>query len=307
MELNLDLTGLEKEIKKQKKVRKIILQVPDGLKTKSQEIISYLEKSTNKIVYLSIEPVYGSCDLATNFMDAVGADLIVHFGHTEFKKSNKNVVYWPTFYGANDAEIKKLVSEIDKNLNNKKICIVGPIQYKKIIEKIEIAVKKAHIIKTKNTGLLLTNQILGCDTSILNSVINKIDCIIYFGDGNFHLDALNQNIEIYNLTNFKLEKYIPKNNMRKQIMSDYVFKTAKNIGILVTSKTGQNNYLVAEKLYEKIKKEGKNPYLLIADFISYDKILGLELDCLINTACPRIIDDKENYKIPIINYKDILK
>ncbi|MDD4983247.1 MAG: diphthamide biosynthesis enzyme Dph2 [Candidatus ainarchaeum sp.] len=307
MELKLNIAGLVEQIKKQKKVKKAILQVPDGLKTEAQNIIDKLTIATKIQFYLDIEPVYGACDLATNFSEAVNADLIIHLGHSKFCEASKKVIYWPTYYDMASKDLDVLVKNIDEKLKQKKIVFVGPIQYSKIIKELEKRVRLAKVIKTTKTGLLNENQILGCDTSILDDITDKVDAIVYIGDGNFHISALAQKVQIYQLEDLDIVPYDQKDEIRGKIMSEYIFKNAKNIGILVTSKVGQNNFLVAEKIYTKLKKLGKNPYLLIADFISYDKIMGLKLDCIVNTACPRIIDDKENYKMPLINYKDILK
>jgi len=306
MELKLDLAGLVEQIKKQKKVKKVILQVPDGLKINAQEIVDKIESNTKKTCYLSIEPVYGACDIATNFSDAINADLIVHLGHNKFCNTDKKVIYWPTYYCATSQEIKTIAKNIDEKLRNKKVVFVGPIQYSKIITKLETAVKTIKVIKATKKNYLAPGQILGCDTSILDDLIKKLETIVYIGDGNFHINALNQKVEIYALENLDIAPYGPKDELKKNIMAEYIFKNAKKVGILVTSKVGQNNHAIAEKIYKELKKQRKNPYLLIADFISYDKILGLKLDCLINTACPRLVDDKENYKIPLINYRDIL-
>ena len=42
------------------------------------------------------------------------------------------------------------------------------------------------------------------------------------------------------------------------------------------------------------------------DYISEEKLLGLEVDALINTACPRLsIDDFISYKKPLLNYNEV--
>ena len=307
MELKLNIAGLIEQIKKQKKVKKAILQVPDGLKTEAQNIIDKLSTATKVQFYLDIEPVYGACDLASNFLESINADLIIHLGHSKFCETNKKVIYWPTYYDIAAEELNILSKNIEEKLKLKKISLVGPIQYLKIIRELEKQIKNVKIVKTTKTNLLNESQILGCDTSILDEITDKVDAIVYIGDGNFHISALPQKVQIYQLDNLDIVLYDQKDELKSKIMSEYIFKNAKNIGILVTSKIGQNNYTIGEKIYDNLKKQGKNPYLLIADFISYDKIMGLKLDCLVNTACPRIIDDKENYKIQIINYKDVLK
>jgi len=75
--------------------RRVYLQVPEGLKTKVQEIAGNLEKEGLE-VFVSCEPCFGACDIRDWEAKALGCDVILHVGHTDFGvKSKVPVVYEP--------------------------------------------------------------------------------------------------------------------------------------------------------------------------------------------------------------------
>jgi 2-(3-amino-3-carboxypropyl)histidine synthase len=72
-------------------------------------------------------------------------------------------------------------------------------------------------------------------------------------------------------------------------------------------KKGQFNMKMAEKIKKQLEKKGKKAYIITADQITPEKILGLKIDCIVNTACPRISEDFEIFKKIILNPEDIDK
>lgn len=71
----INITQAIKEIKKAK-AKKVLIQLPDGLKPKATNIIKQLQPYT-KEVHIWTGTCYGACDLPK-----VKYDLILHFGHT---------------------------------------------------------------------------------------------------------------------------------------------------------------------------------------------------------------------------------
>ncbi|RKX41817.1 MAG: diphthamide biosynthesis enzyme Dph2, partial [Thermotogae bacterium] len=61
----------------------------------------------------------------------------------------------------------------------------------------------------------------------------------------------------------------------------------------------------AEKIKKKLDNAGKNSWILVADEITPEKLLGLRIDCLVDCACPRIADDSQYFKKPILRPEDI--
>ena len=80
----LELDKIIKEIKKRNS-KQVLIQLPDGLKNKSNEIIDFIEDKTNAKAFIWFGDCYGACDLPLG-MDALGIDLIIQWGHNRFNK-----------------------------------------------------------------------------------------------------------------------------------------------------------------------------------------------------------------------------
>ena len=82
------------EIKKRGSKR-VLLQMPEGLKPHGFKLAKLLEEKTGVEVFVSGDPCYGACDLALSPKKAVEADLLVHVGHAEIPGEfpEENVLY----------------------------------------------------------------------------------------------------------------------------------------------------------------------------------------------------------------------
>jgi 2-(3-amino-3-carboxypropyl)histidine synthase len=80
MQYNLELEKAVSEIKKSK-AKTVCIQLPDGLKPRANEIVDYLEKNTDAQILIYAGSCFGACDVPN-----VKADLIIQWGHSEFKK-----------------------------------------------------------------------------------------------------------------------------------------------------------------------------------------------------------------------------
>ena len=84
MRFEIDLKFLRKELSNPS-IKKVCLQFPDGLKPKSKEIVDQLKEEFQDIeFYLWFGSNYGGCDLPI-YLDNLGFDLLINFGHAEFK------------------------------------------------------------------------------------------------------------------------------------------------------------------------------------------------------------------------------
>ena len=76
---NLELDKVAEKIK-QENAKTVLIQLPDGLKPRAKEIKQELEKKTNASIMIWADSCFGACDLPSN----IKADLLVHFGHSEW-------------------------------------------------------------------------------------------------------------------------------------------------------------------------------------------------------------------------------
>jgi 2-(3-amino-3-carboxypropyl)histidine synthase len=80
MEYDLEI---EKVIEKSKEAKRILLQLPDGLKEEACEIAEKIE-SKGKIVFIWAGSCFGACDIP-RIPKEFNIDLILHFGHSKMR------------------------------------------------------------------------------------------------------------------------------------------------------------------------------------------------------------------------------
>ncbi len=161
-------------------------------------------------------------------------------------------------------------------------------------------------------GKFYAGQILGCDISSAKEIEEEVDAFLYIGSGKFHPlgIALETKKPIYVLNVEKNEITDLKDLKEKFLKQKYVAislaKDAKKFGILVSVKPGQLNLELAKNIEKKLENKGNKAYILVFNEIKPEKLEGLDLDCYINTACPRIaIENRTEFKKPILNPDEI--
>ena len=80
---NLELEKAKKIIL-ENKAKNVLIQLPDGLKSKSKEIKEDLEKNTNSTIFIWAGSCFGACDYPTN-VENLKMDLTISFGHSKWK------------------------------------------------------------------------------------------------------------------------------------------------------------------------------------------------------------------------------
>lgn len=91
-EYDLNLTKAVQTIKKQK-AKKVLIQLPEGLKPWATDIQDKLESELKKQKYncdffIWLDSCYGACDIPIE-TERLGIDLIIQFGHSNWDYSNK--------------------------------------------------------------------------------------------------------------------------------------------------------------------------------------------------------------------------
>lgn len=280
--------ALEKII--QKNPKRILLQVPEGLKTKFGALARELGEKTGAEVVLSGEPCYGACDLPLDAAKILNCDLIVHLGHSDFGVNSKiPVIYIPIQY---DIKIPENLKEELKGLRETKIAIFASVQFKGALDSLE------ETLVAQNKEIVAKETILGCSKIDPNSELN-----LFIGSGKFHPLALKGKVLQIDLEQGKLIDLTDKIRREelKRMARLEKLKDAKKVGILVSTKPGQF-YSKSSELKARFEREGKEAQILVFNEIVDEKLLGLDFDAYVNTACPRILDMP--FSKPVINLKD---
>ncbi len=187
----------------------------------------------------------------------------------------------------NKKKIKFLSKKLPKN-----IAIVYSVQYQEIAKNIKEILLEDHNI----TDFF---QILGCSKPDFSS---QTQAVLLITSGRFHAMslAIESNLPIYILGNKEL-KQISKEEIislkKKQKAAYLKFLNADCVGILVSTKPGQENLKKALGLKKSLDKKS---YVLIGNEINSLEFENFSIDSWINTACPRLDMD-----FPIINIREL--
>ncbi len=297
----------KKIIEELKKInaKRVLIQFPEGLTLKIQEIAKKLEKNGFETV-ICMEKTFGACDVRDVEAKRIGCDVILHIGHEKFVESTDiPVVYWEYFIDADPIPILK--KEIGKLEKMEKIGLITSIQFVKTIPVVKKFLEKNGKKVYVHKSLHYPGQVLGCNLEAAKAIEDSVDCFLCISAGEFYANGIVMITKkpVLNLDMEKREIYNLE-DLRKRVEKTIIWnlsnlEDAKRVGILISWKKGQiyHNYFDLKK---KLEKSGKEVFILAMDEITPEKIEGLKLDALINCACPRIgIDDLKRYKVPIIN------
>ncbi len=302
--LKINLDNAIKELKKMK-AKRILLQIPEGLKVKSDSIISQIEKEGFDVI-TSMDPCFGACDVKVNEAKLMQCNAVLHLGHNAFVESTEKIVYEPMHYYLKN--FNKIMEKLYLYLKERNISRIGFVTTAQFLDYVGEAKnffeKKGISLLTKEGVRVVEAQVLGCNYS----AVPTEETIIYFGDGLFHPlgihFATQKKVIIVDPINDEIRELGKEKDtfLRKRILMIEKAKEAKHLGILVTTKMGQNRITIAEKIKKELEKKGKNARIYSMDYIEQSKLLGTKEEAYISTACPRIaIDDFVSYKKPIIN------
>lgn len=290
--------------------KKVLLQLPDGLKKFSSFIVDFLSRSVKDVeVLVSMDGGFGACDLKISEANLLNADVLVHFGHTQYslqevpiKNGKVKVIYVPAFYKGNISEdsVERL-SELLVKKNLKYPSIVSTVQHIKLIKELKLMLEKRGFLPiVANPGKLLPGQIIGCDYSAVK-LSKGADSIVVISGGFFHSlgAALSFDGPVFQLDPYA-NKVIDLEKekelwLRRRFAEMYRAKDSKSWGIIVGSFSGQYRPSVVEKLKAEISSRGMKYYLFISSVLNKESILNIDnddIDAYIVTSCPRIpIDD----------------
>jgi len=196
-------------------------------------------------------------------------------------------------------------AKINSEVNEKKIqalklkdnlAIAYSIQYKDIAEKIKQILSK----KYKITGML---QVLGCSKP---QFPKNTQAILLISSGRFHAVSLahSTNLPIYILEQDKLRKISAEEITafeKKKFASYMQFLNSNRIGILVSTKPGQENLKRALAMKKEMKN--KKSYLFLNNEIDTRQFPNFDIESWVNTACPRMDFEGFTFNMDDLNFR----
>ena len=310
MEYDFEEERIVEEIKK-RNARRVLLQLPEGLKKEAFKILEDVEGKTKAELIFSGRGCWGGCNLAVDEAKKIKADLLIHFGHAPFVKSDFPIVYIELYSKLNIVDM--LEKEI-KKLDIKKIGLIGSVQFIKQFDRIKIFLEscdKEIVIPKKKGFSAYDGHVVGCEYNLLKGIENEVDGFLVIGN-KFHslgaaLMCADKKVFLLDEQTGKIE---PMNNerdkvIRKRAIAIDKVKQAQKIGIIVDRKIGQYNMRIAENLRNDFEKLGKQVIIIVVDEFNPSIMNFYDVNAFIDTACPRIaFEDFEKYDKPMITSRE---
>ncbi len=187
----------------------------------------------------------------------------------------------------------------------KKLSIAASIQYLDFVPLFKEELERNGKIVLTGKGKLARYkaQIIGCD---INAARKEADAFLFLGTGRFHALQLALKTEkpifVWDSQYIRrVDEEEIKNLKKKRDGALKKFLAANTVGIIVSTKFGQEKLREAMKIRERLEKKGKRAFIFLADSINLNELENFTCQSWLNTACPGLIFDNQN----LVNYDEV--
>lgn len=285
---------------------RILIQFPEGLKQKAMELKQGYEREGHE-VFLSASPCYGACDLALDEARWIKADRIVHFGHNRFLKDDPGVPVEYLDYPI-DVDISALKAVLGHLEGSRSIVLATTVQHIHQLEEMKAFFEEngKRVLIGKGAVAERPGQILGCDAGAVKSVEKDADAVVFVGSGLFHPLALDveRPVFVFNPVDSSVKDIRDEVERLRKRRKGAIAKalTCKNFGILLSTKPGQFSLANAEWAKKELEERGLECAILVANELEPMALNNfMVFDCFVNTGCPRMSDDSEEFGKPVLD------
>jgi len=310
---DLEAERLIEEVRK-RQAKRVFIQLPEGLKAEGPRLASVVERA-GALAVVSADPCYGACDMAFQDAQSLGADLLVHYGHSEMTRQE----WMPTIYFEAKAvvSVKSAVGKALPLLKPwKNVGLVTTVQHADMLGEARLTLLEAgKSVTIGDSGRMkYAGQVVGCDYSNAEAVAQDVEAFLFVGGGRFHaigvaLATMKPTVvaDPYERRAYTVENEVKK-IMKQRSASISEAKQAVKFGVLIGLKSGQKRLNAALGIKEKLGKVGKKATLLALREVTPEALMQFPIiEAFVNTACPRAsLDDASRFLKPVLTPNEIL-
>ena len=167
-------------------------------------------------------------------------------------------------------------------------------------------------VGTGDMRIAYPGQVLGCNCSSAEAVIDDVDAFLFLGEGDFHPLAaafgVKKTIFVLNPVTKELRDMSETRDriLRKRFAAIQSAKKAQTFMVIVCSKVGQDRSDEADRVIEMIRSHGLRAYKSVMEEITPISLMAYRVDAFVNTACPRVaMDDSAKYDRPMLTIPEL--
>lgn len=262
-------------------------------------ICDIIEKFTDADTVIMGDVTYGACCIDDFTAKALGAHLLVHYGHSCLIPMDQTVGI-KVLYVFVDIKIDAVhfIESVKLNFSmEKKLAFVSTIQF---VSTLHAAAKQLRNdgykqIDVPQSKPLSPGEILGCTSPKLDND----STVIYLGDGRFHLESAmiaNPSIEAFKYDPYE-KKFTREHYDHKQMRCNRKkcidqASNAQMFGLILGTLGRQGSLKVMKYLQSRIKHHKRDAVIILLSEVFPTKLaLFNQIDAFVQVACPRLSID----------------
>ncbi len=277
-------------------VKRIALQFPEGLLMFACTIADIIEQFTDAETVIMGDVTYGACCVDDFTARALGADFMVHYGHSCLVPIDTTLIKMLYVFVDIQIDSQHVIDTLRHNFESgSTFALVSTIQFVASLQSIQSVLQEEFKVVIPQSKPLSPGEILGCTSPKLP----RVDAVVYIGDGRFHLESImiaNPTVIAYRYDPyskvFSREYY---DHQRMQTMRrEAILKAsrAKKFGLILGTLGRQGNPNILSFLKESMEKSGIEHIMVLLSEIFPEKLkLFDDVDAWVQVACPRLSID----------------
>ncbi|XP_015277363.1 PREDICTED: diphthamide biosynthesis protein 1 [Gekko japonicus] len=293
---------------RQAQAKRVALQMPEGLLMFACTLADIIERFTGAEAVVMGDVTYGACCVDDFTARALGADFLVHYGHSCLvpidPTSGVKMLY---VFVDIKIDTAHFVETLRFNFSPRsKLVLVSTVQFVSALQAATRELSADYTVCTPQCKPLSPGEILGCTSPRL---AKDTDAIVYLGDGRFHLESImiaNPGIPAYRYDPyskvFSREHYDHERMQDSRKEAIRKASQASKWGLILGTLGRQGSPAILQHL-ESCLQALKRPFvrLLLSEIFPGKLQLFPDVEAWVQVACPRLsIDWGEAFDKPLL-------
>lgn len=309
--------------------KRVALQLPEGLQVFSTVLAKIFEQFCGCRVVVLGDVTYGACCVDDYTARALGCDFMIHYGHSCLVPVTQcliKVLYVFVEIVIDLEHLEALVRkyfvdgalEAEFGMHPSRVALVSTVQFISTVHVLKQRLESSSSSSSSKTEVtfmipqsrpLSQGEILGCTAPQLQP---EVDCVIYVGDGRFHLEAImiaNPQLQGRYFRydpyskRFSLEDYAHDSMLSRRREAVEAARTAQSFGLILGTLGRQGNPAVLDQLRGLLQRHGRRHFVVLMSEIKPAKLKAFRdaVDVWVQVACPRLsIDWSGAFEKPLL-------
>ncbi|CAG0887820.1 unnamed protein product [Darwinula stevensoni] len=282
------------------KAKCVALQMPEGLLIFATTISDIIQHFTGAETVIMGDVTYGACCVDDFTARLLGADFMVHYGHSCLIPINvTSGIKMLYVFVEIRIDVVHLIETVKYNFKKgTKLMLVSTVQFLSALHALKAELmQEGYEVLVPQSRPLSAGEVLGCTAPTVSAEDAQV--LLYVGDGRFHLEAAmiaNPSLEAYRYDPYSRilsrERYDHSKMKSMRLHSIEQAAQAKTFGLILGTLGRQGNPKVLQNLEDQLKAHGKECIIFLMSEIFPSKLdLIPSIDAWVQVACPRLSID----------------